>query len=34
MKKTNLQSVLFAAEVDVTLDVRANVKMGRGGGAT
>jgi hypothetical protein len=34
MKKTNLQSVLFAAEVDVTMDIKADVKMGkRGGGA-
>jgi hypothetical protein len=35
MKKTNLQSgLLFTAAIDATINVKADVKMGRGGGAT
>jgi hypothetical protein len=35
MKMTNLQSgLLFTAALDATIDVKADVKMGRGGGAT
>ncbi|MDR1291126.1 MAG: hypothetical protein LBK06_07995 [Planctomycetaceae bacterium] len=32
MKKTNRKLGLFGAQVNATIDVKANVKIGRGGG--
>jgi hypothetical protein len=34
MKKTNTKSSLFNAEFNVNFYVKANVKIGRGGGGT
>jgi hypothetical protein len=33
MRKTNQISDLYVAELDVKIDVKTNVKIGKGGGA-